>query len=96
MPLFKQRAIASHSDLVKAQDTYFQIFPDPSAWTFADLVANITLHAPNNVSTSADYGYTAAVEALPPMTHDSIQIFLLSPQFATIVANAATASHPPP
>ena len=73
--LYLSRAIASHSDLVKVQDTYFQIFPDPSA---------------------ADYGYTAAVEALPPMTNDSIQTFLLSPQFATIVANAATASHPPP
>jgi hypothetical protein len=94
--LYLSRAIAAHSDLVKAQDTYFQLFPDPRARTFAELVAHITLHAPNYVSTSADYGYTAKVEALPPMTPDSLQTFLLSPQFATIVANAATASHPTP
>ena len=92
--LYLSRAIASHSDLVKAQDTYFQLFPDPRARTFADLVAHITLHAPNYVSTSADYGYTAAAETLPPLTHQSLQSFFLSPQFATIVANAATASHP--
>lgn len=41
--LYLSRAIAAHSDLVKAQDTYFQLFPDPSARTFANLVAHITL-----------------------------------------------------
>ena len=41
------RAIAPFSHLVKAQDTYFQSVPDPSARTFGALVAHISLHAPN-------------------------------------------------
>jgi hypothetical protein len=99
------RAIRSHPHLVKAQDFYFQQFPDPSTRTFSALVAHITLHAPNFAVTSADFGYAAPVIATPT---DTLQAFLKSQQFSTILASAiaskssghqrrrdSTPTHPP-
>ena len=88
------RAIAAHPHLVKAQDTYFQLCPDPTNRTFAAMVAHISLHAPNFAPTSADFGYSAATTA--PSTTESLQAFLLSPQFATIIATAAAATKTQP
>ena len=39
---FLCRSIASHADLVEAQDTFFNLFPDPNTRTFLALVAHIT------------------------------------------------------
>ena len=56
---FLSRAIAAHPDLVKAQDTFYNVFPDPNARTFAAFVAHLTIHAPNFATTTADFGYAA-------------------------------------
>ena len=87
---FLARAIAPFPHLVKAQDTYFQRVPDPSARTFADLVSHIAIHAPNFHSTAADFGYVAATNIVQPSS-ETIQEFLKSSQFATIIATAAAA-----
>ena len=71
--------------------TNFQSVPDPSARTFAELVAHISIHAPNLFSTAADFGYLAATESVHP-SPDVLQDFLKSSQFASIIATAAAAS----
>ena len=87
---FLARAIAPFPHLVKAQDIYFQLVPDPSARTFAELIAHILIHAPNFLATSADFGYVAAAESVHSST-DVLQEFLKSSQFTSIIATAAAA-----
>ena len=57
------RSIASHVDLVKAQDSFFNLFPDPNLRTFAALVAHITIHTLNFSQPKSDLGYTATAIA---------------------------------
>ena len=90
---FLCRSIASHADLVKAQDSFFNLFPDPNLRTFAALVAHITIHAPNFSRTTSDLGYTAT--AIAGTDNDSIQSFLKSPQFVAALASAAAANSRP-
>ena len=88
---FLCRSIASHADLVKAQDSFFNLFPDPNLRTFAALVAHITIHAPNFSRTTSDLGYAATATALANSDSEYIQTFLKSPQFVAVLASAAAA-----
>ena len=77
--------------LSKARDLYFQHQPEPSLQTFSQLVAHITVHAPNIVSTIADLGFAGAATEIS----DHVTRFFQSPQLATILANAITTRSKP-
>ena len=63
---FLSAAISPYPHLVKARDLYYQHQPEPALQTFANLTAYITLHSPNLLVTSADFGFSAQATATKP------------------------------
>ena len=62
---FLSSAISPHPHLVKARDLYYQNQPEPALQTFAALTAYVTLHSPNLLVTSADFGFSSQATAKP-------------------------------
>jgi hypothetical protein len=63
---FLSAAISPYPHLVKARDLYYQHQPEPALQTFANLTAYVTLHSPNLLVTSADFGFSAQATATKP------------------------------
>lgn len=83
-------AIASVPHLVKTQETFFHLHPNPQDRQYLQLAQHISLHAPNFMPTTSDLGYVASATSQTPS--ELITAFLDSPQLATLVATAAAAA----
>ena len=76
--------------LLRAYELYVQHEPAPHRQSFAALVTHLETHVPNFLTTSADMGYAAHVNAILPPSQ-ALSDYLASPAFAAIVSAAAAA-----
>lgn len=77
----------------KAVDSYLTAHPHTAQQTFNNLVAHVTLHAPNFSKSAGDLGYTASATHLTSTDMAStVATILASPTFITALSSAAAAA----